>query len=341
MSARRALLIGAEDYGEGFVPLPAVQEDIRLLHSALEASGYEVEICPREVVANAGKLDETMRAFCSAGGPEDVYIVYFTGHGLLADNADWIVPAETSRKTATLSSTQRVSTDLSRTIAESSTGLVLFIIDACRGEEDIPVTKGAEWGDPARIVRPGEHRFIRFFGCAANQVCQVLSSTAGTEGERPCSVFTKALADSVLEGNCTSLDDLLPQVQKRCTELLSQNAYLRVQTPRLSYGGEISVEQNAILQRPIFDPVGRAALSSVWESFDPNKLHCLVLISEHEHQNAPDWGLKELVQDALVGNTGQRIWKSFSAVCNHRKFVSGKQRALPETFGSSTVSFGS
>ena len=98
MSARRALLIGAEDYGEGFARLPAVQQDIRLLRSALEASGYKVELCPRDVIANAGMLDDTMRTFCSTGGPEDVYIVYFTGHGLLVDNVDWIVPAETSRK---------------------------------------------------------------------------------------------------------------------------------------------------------------------------------------------------------------------------------------------------
>ena len=61
-----------------------------------------------------------------------------------------------------------------------------------------------------------------------------------------------------------------------------------------------------------------------------------MVISESEDQSAPDWGLKELVQDA-----GQRIWESFSAACNHRKLVSKKQRILPETFGPSAVAFGS
>jgi len=338
VSARRALLIGAEDYGEGFRRLPAVQEDVRLLCSALEGCGYDVELCPEETIANAGRLDEAVRKFCSDGGSEDTRIVYFTGHGLLVDSVDWIVPARTSRKAATVSPTQRISTDLSRTVAESNTGLVLFIIDACRDEEDNPVTKGAAgWGDPKEIARPGEHRFIRFFGCASNQVCQVLASA----GDEPTySVFTKAVADSISQGNCISLNDLLAQVQTGCTELLARNAYLKAQTPHLSYG-ELSVEKQAILTRPIFGPIGRAALSSVWQSFDPNKLHCLVVISEYEHEIESDWGLKELVQDALGGKTGQRIWDSFSAACNHLKYVSGGERALPKVFGHSAVRFGS
>jgi hypothetical protein len=340
VSARRALLIGAEDYGEGFRRLPAAQEDIRLLSAALKTSGYDVELCPGDVITNAGKLDEAIRTFCADGASEDTRIVYFTGHGLLVDGVDCIVPAGTARKAATISSTQRVSTDLSRTVAGSSIGLVLFIIDACRDEEDHPVTKGAAgWGDPKQIARPGEHRFIRFFGCAANEVCQVLAST----GEEPTSsLFTKALADSILQGNCISLNDLLAQAETKCNELLVRHSYLKAQTPRLSYG-EISVEKQAILARPIFEPVGRAALSSVWQSFDPNKLHCLVVTSEYEHENPPEWGwgLKELVQDALGGKTGQRIWDAFSAACNHRKFVSGRERVLPQAFGPSAVTLGS
>ena len=207
MGSRKALLIGAENYGNGFNPLPAVQQDINLARSALEASGYEVELCPGDVLSNASLLDALMRDFCSAGGTEDVRILYFTGHGLLAENVDCIVPAGTTRRDATVSPIQRVSTDLSRTVAESRTGLVLFIIDACRDKEDIPKTKGSSgWGDSARIARPDEERFVRFFGCAANEVCQVLSPTAG---EEPSSLFTKVLAETLLEGNCVSLDERL------------------------------------------------------------------------------------------------------------------------------------
>ena len=338
MSDRKALLIGAENYGEGFAPLPGVQKDIQLMHSALDACGYEVKICPQAVLNNASQLDELMREFCSAGGPDDVYILYFTGHGLLVDNHDCIVPEGTQRKAATHSSNQRVSTDLSRTVSESSTGLVLFIIDACRDKEDIPVTKGgSEWGDPTRLERCREHRFVRFFGCAADQVCQFLSTSAD---DQSCSLFTKAIAERISEGTFVSLVDLLPEVVSRCNDLLSQNAFLKRQEPRLSYG-ELSGEMQDILKRPIFGTVYQAALSSVWPSFDPNKLHCLVVISEYEYKAQPNWGLKELVHTALGGMTGQRIWEAFVAGCNMRRLVSNSQRVFSKVFRASEVLIGS
>jgi hypothetical protein len=341
MGNRKALLIGIENYGEGFVSLPATRQDIERMHAALQVSGYQVEICSSEVLANASMLDATMRRFCAAGAKDDTHILYFTGHGFLADNGDWIVPAGTSRKDATISPNQRVSTDLSRTIADSSTGLVLFIIDACRDPADIPNTKGGvEWGDPARIERPSEHRFVRLFGCAANQVCQVLPQSGS---EPTSSLFTRALADSLSEGDCASLKELLPQIQKHCNELLAKNVLLRPQTPHLSYG-EISVETEAVLQRIVFDPVVRSVMAATWDEFNPDKLHCLVVLSEydHDHQRAPDWwGLRELVNDAVAGETGERIWKSFRAACNGRTLLSGRQRKLPETFEPSAVSFGS
>ncbi|MCX6876524.1 MAG: caspase family protein [Verrucomicrobia bacterium] len=335
MSSHKALLIGAEIYGEGFASLPAVRHDIDLMKSAMETSGYAVELCPPDSLNNASELDALIRAFCSNGGPEDVHILYFTGHGLLADDVDCIIPAKTLRKDATVSPNQRVSTDLSKTIATSRTGLVLFIIDACRSREDVPATKGGpEWGDSVRIEKSDERRFIRLFGCAANQVCQTLT------GDDPAtSLFTRALAESISEGKWASLQDLLRQVEKRCAELLSQHSYLQPQAPHLSYG-EITSAKRAVLEKPIFGMVGTPALR-LWQSFDPDKLHCLVVTSEAGPEAQPGWGLKQLVLDALGGKSGQRIWESFVSGYNHLRLVSGKQRALPETFKPSSINFGS
>ena len=222
------------------------------MRSALETSGYDVRICPDEILTNASRLDVEMREFCMADAPDDVRILYFSGHGILADNADWIIPAGTSRNDATVSSNQRVATDLSRTVAASNVGLVLFIIDACRDEQDIPVTKGgALWSDPT-IARPSEHRFLRYFGCGTNEVCQVLPPAPG---EQPSSLFTKALAESLMARSHVSLDELLPQVEKRCDEMLTGNLQLRPQRPHLNYG-EIVGEKRNIMHRPIFDAVG-------------------------------------------------------------------------------------
>jgi uncharacterized caspase-like protein len=175
------------------------------------------------------KLDRAMRKFCAAEERDDIRILYFTGHGLLADSVDWIIPADTSRQDATVSSNQRVSTDLSRTVADSNVGVVIFIVDACRDRADFPVTKGsAAWGDPARLARPDEYRFIRLLGCAADQVCQMLPESAG---EPASSLFTRALTESLSDGTCASLEDLLPQVDKHCRQLVATNRLLQSQIP--------------------------------------------------------------------------------------------------------------
>jgi hypothetical protein len=330
-------LIGVEDYGEGFAPLPAVREDIKHVGEALEAAGYETELCPLEILANASKLDANMRAFCASGGPDDLRIIYFTGHGILADGVDWVVPAGINRKDAAASPNQRVSTDLSKTVADSKTGLVLFVIDACRDPADVPVTKGGtEWGDPARIARPGEHRFIRFFGCAANQVCQVVPST---NDEPASSLFTRSLAECISRGDAVSLEELLPKVEQRCADLLAENTTLQAQSPRLSYG-ELSGEKGSILKTAIFDPIRTPALRSVWPEFDPHKLHCLVVLSEYEKEKSPEWGLTELVRDAAAGETGDRIWNAFCAAASNLRLVSGMQRTPPVTFEPSAVRIG-
>jgi len=66
-----------------------------------------------------------------------VHVVYFSGHGVSVAGTDYIVPAGTSRSDALSSAAQRVSTDLTPACG-SDTGLVLFIIDACRDPRDNP-----------------------------------------------------------------------------------------------------------------------------------------------------------------------------------------------------------
>jgi hypothetical protein len=333
---RKAFLIGVEEYGEGFALLPAVREDVKLVGSALEAAGFETVLCSPEVLANASKLDAAMREFCASGESDDVRLIYFTGHGILADSADWIIPAGVKRKDAAASPNQRVSTDLSKTVADSNTGLVLFVIDACRDPADIPVTKGGtEWGDPARIARPGEHRFIRLFGCAANEVCQVIPSS---DVEPAASLFTRSLAECISRGDSVSLEELLPKVEQRCSDLLAENPALRAQTPRLSYG-ELSGEKRSILKAALFDLIRTPALTTVWPEFNPNNLHCLVVLSEYEKEKSPDWGLVDLVRDAVAGETGDRIWSAFCAATSNLRLVSGG-RSPPATFESSAVRIG-
>ncbi len=334
MGNRKALLIGAAQYGDGFAALPYVSNDLERLQGALQAAGYETQTCPEEVVSNATQLDTQIRDFCRSAGADDIRLVYFSGHGLRIDGVDCIVPSQTSRKAAAVSRNQRVSTDLSATVADSTVGLVLFIIDACRDAADEALTKGAGgWGDPGDLLRPVEARFVRYYGCAAGQVCQAVGHTPGAP---TVSLFTEALARSLTDKNCLTLDELQAQVDRRCTEVLGAHPEMQPQTPRLNVG-EMSTEKQALLKRPIFDPVGDAALASVWQSFDPDKLHVLVVLSEHEGEHLQEWGLVDLVSEAVAGDTGDRIWKAFRGASDGQKLVNGEQRALSENLVPSSL----
>jgi tetratricopeptide (TPR) repeat protein len=342
---RKALLIGAENYGDGGFPsLPAVRRDIELMQEALTASGYEATVCNADTVRNAGELDKKICDFCKSGTADDIRLLYFSGHGLLANNSDWIIPAGTSRQDAARP-TQRVATDLSNIVADSKVGLVLFIIDACRDPVDSAVTKGAGGqGEWIGIANPSEGRFARYFGCAANQVCQVMSG--GVQGDQPTSLFTRALAATLRTGDAVSLGELMPAVERRCEELSSGSSIkLKQQVPHLSYG-ELSGKKQGFLEKPIFDPVGRAALPSVWEAFDPNDLQCLVVLSEYEHERLqpdldaadaePVRGVTDIVRDA-TNRYGEGIWKSFAAACNGEKLASGKRRAIANEYAGIKV----
>ena len=66
----RALLVGAADYGAGFVPLPAVRHDLELMRDALVSRGFSVRIADPASVANASVLDGMMRSFCRDAGTD-------------------------------------------------------------------------------------------------------------------------------------------------------------------------------------------------------------------------------------------------------------------------------
>ncbi len=62
----------------------------------------------------------------------------------------------------------------------------------------------------------------------------------------------------------------------------------------------------------------------MWPEFDRDKLHCLVVLSEYQQERSPEWGLTELVKDAVAGETGNRIWNAFCLAVNKLRLVSGR-----------------
>src|SRR5262249_28918202 len=146
MSVRRALLIGASEYGEGFDRLPAVHTDIAGISKALRRCGYETTIVSSEIVSSPNRLGDEIQSFCDRGGPDDVHVLYFSGHGMILDNEDCVIPAMVSYNDVLRRRDKRINTDLTD-LFKPTHGLIVFVVDACRSEQHAPVTKsGPGWG---------------------------------------------------------------------------------------------------------------------------------------------------------------------------------------------------
>ena len=120
MNDRRALLIGASDYGEGFAPLPAVTTDLDLVKQTLRSCGYDVAEVPPALTHSATEMIDAIEKFCAKCQRDDVHIIYFSGHGMLLDEGDCIIPAGSAFERVVRRRDLRVPTDLSASLAGSA-----------------------------------------------------------------------------------------------------------------------------------------------------------------------------------------------------------------------------
>ena len=306
------------------------------MRSVLEARNYSVQVASRETISNAALLDDAIRAFCrdTAHG---VGIVYFSGHGMAADQQDWIIPEGVGRNAATESANQRVSTDVSQSIDLRANGLVLFIIDACRDPSDDTTAKGYHAWSQGK-VRSGE-RFIRLFGCSAGEVCHVLRK--GYNG-KDVSVFTTALARALApEARNDTLRQVLDAAEKECAAIAdTAKPRLDRQRPCFGIASDLSPGTLKLLDDPIFRYTSvdiSAAEDRGWNKFEPDRLHCLVIKSEHGSHDAPSTDqLPDKVKDIFL-SAGDTIWTGFAQFWNGRQIIDGSVRSVPGTFDPSRV----
>jgi hypothetical protein len=328
MGHRRALLIGAEKYGEGFAPLPAVRNDVTATSHALKNCGYDIDLVPPEIVGSPDSLGDAIRTFCRRCLPDDIHVLYFSGHGMIVENKDCIIPAGVARDDVGLLPTKRIDTDLKRLLPNPH-GLFVFIIDACRDQADVPTTKsGVGWGDHQSSQQADG--FIRFFGCSSGQVCGVLDS--GEYQGKPVSIFSKCISDALVEGDAATLIGLQRAVNQRSSKLTGKAP----QEAHLSYG-EHSAAIQRILEQPIFEAAPRESMPALWEEFDGNKFHCLVIASERETKEPPSTTLEELVRSVTRGKSGPAVWTAFWDCWDGATLTSKARRSRPASYSTESV----
>ncbi|NUW34033.1 caspase family protein [Nonomuraea sp. SMC257] len=214
MPARHALLIGVPRCDDpGLTDIGhVVRADLRTMRQALEQSGYaEVETFGVEQgeEPTANRVRKRIRRACEAVPEGGVLLLYFSGHGISVDGADYLVPSDAERERGAAAPAVSelvpvVPADLERCRAR----LVVFFVDACRDDP-------ARDHDPA--VRGGmlpylpDGDFVLVTGCRAGQRCHY-----GDTG----SYFTQALAQTLDRRNPARtlrqvLDDVTRQMARR------------------------------------------------------------------------------------------------------------------------------
>ena len=87
---RVALVVGNSAYAH-IGRLPNADNDARDLSAALRRLGFEVTT---ELDADRGELNEALRAFTRRNLGADVSLVFYAGHGMEMDGANYLVPVD-------------------------------------------------------------------------------------------------------------------------------------------------------------------------------------------------------------------------------------------------------
>ncbi|HJQ39802.1 MAG TPA: caspase family protein [Thermoanaerobaculia bacterium] len=301
-----ALIAGATNYGDGFPPLPAVKTDLELIEKALQRRGFQVQRVPEADVANASRLENRFRDFCSEGKAGEVRVIYFSGHGIVGPTADSIVPEGTSFNAATQGSAQLVDTNLSAAVEQGEADLVLLIVDACRLQDQTI----RPWG--ARAISGTEIRFVSLLSSSPTAASFTLSSGA--------SAFTQALVNVLAGESSFSLQELQSLVEAECRKLIEKDGYREAQIPTLRHVEDTRGSRDFLLRTWIPEPVTAP-------QFDPGRLHVVAVQAEGVSSSILDFA------NTLLRNVSrrQKLWNSFYESWKDRALLSGS-RNLPANY---------
>ncbi|WP_326654114.1 MULTISPECIES: caspase family protein [unclassified Streptomyces] len=204
----RAVLIGAQTYG-----LTGVHADVRLMHEVLRKHGFTDIVTRTKELARYAGIKEALSRLRAATRPGDGVVVYYSGHGALLGELQYLVPVDMADSTPTdfrgylaeeLTAAVRTLTDV--------TPNVTVILDCCHSggavreaaqesgrwalkSVELPrVARGAGLERAAALSRPGDPLVpdvVRLTACQQHDSAYEaeLRPGAGRQG-----VFTAALA---------------------------------------------------------------------------------------------------------------------------------------------------
>jgi len=126
-----------------------------------------------------------------------------------------------------------------------------------------------------------------------------------------------------------SLNKLLELSERSCREL-AQRAHRPTQVPCFDVKGDITDAALKQFAQPLIHSVS-SNKSWKWLKFDPKKLHCLVVVSEHAQIFKEKSTLSERVRN-VIHDGGPDIWETFRACYDGWQLLSGTMRTLVPDF---------
>jgi hypothetical protein len=218
VASRHALLIGVPHYEDPEFDderlRTAVSADIAAMRAALDQSGYNVADCGVDEASGEATPNRIRRAIntaCANVPAGGVLLIYFSGHGVMLNGRDYLVPTDAYRADVRSDVSSLVPVIPTKSLRACRAGLVVFFVDACRADpaEDEAARPGSgESGGELPFLANGGH-FVLVMGCSANQVCQYDANG---------SAFTQSLAKVLDARNpARTLKEVVDEVTKDMT----------------------------------------------------------------------------------------------------------------------------
>ena len=188
---RVALVIGNADYRH--VPtLANPRNDAADVAVALERLGFEVDILAE---AGRARMFDGLKQFARAARSADIAVVFYAGHGIEVDRANYLVPVDAELKADTDVEYEAVPLGLVTGSVAVARSFGLVILDACR---DNPFRRRMEVAGATRSIGRGLGRVEP----PASSVAVAYAARDGTtaaDGEGRNSPYTRALLQHIGE----------------------------------------------------------------------------------------------------------------------------------------------
>lgn len=127
-AARTALIIGNSAY-QSVAPLDNPVRDADLAARTFAALGFETEVV---LDADAATMRAALKDFKASAASAEVAAIFFAGHGVQADNINYLLATDTGAETREVFQQTAVRMDELLEALSVAKGVKLLIVDACR-----------------------------------------------------------------------------------------------------------------------------------------------------------------------------------------------------------------